>query len=45
MPKKQKTDANGQAVFTLKAKGKTCVATVTFSDGSLSTQVTVTVTK
>jgi hypothetical protein len=42
LPKNQKTDANGQAVFTIKAKGKTGVATITFSDGSLSTQVTVT---
>lgn len=45
LPKKQKTNANGQAMFTIKAKGKTGIATVTFKDGSLSTQVTVTVTK
>lgn len=43
--KKQKTDANGQAVFTIKAKNKEGSAIVTFKDGSLSTQVTVTVTK
>ena len=45
LPKNQKTDANGQAVFTIKAKGKTGAATVTFGYGSLSIQVTVTVTK
>jgi len=45
LPKKQTTDSNSQAVFTIKAKNKTGVATITFSDGSLSTQVTVTVTK
>lgn len=44
-PKKQKTDANGQAVFTIKAKNKTGIATVTFKDAALSTTVTVSVVK
>ena len=44
LPKKQTTNANDQTAFAIKDKNKTCVATVTFKDGSLSTQVTVTVT-
>ncbi|OHB47005.1 MAG: hypothetical protein A2099_05775 [Planctomycetes bacterium GWF2_39_10] len=44
-PKKQATDANGEAVFTIKAKNKAGNAIVTFKDGSLSTQVKVTVVK
>ena len=44
-PRNQTTNANGQTAFAIKAKNKTGVATVTFSDGSLSTQVTVTVTR
>ena len=39
------TDANGEAVFTIKAKNKAGNAIVTFKDGSLSTQVKVTVVK
>lgn len=45
LPKNQTTNTNNQTAFAIKAKGKTGIATVTFKDGSLSTQVTVTVTK
>lgn len=44
-PSSKRTDANGEAVFTITAKNKTGNATVTFKDGSLSTQVSVTVVK
>lgn len=45
-PKKQTTDANGQAVFTITAKkNKTGNTSVTFRDGSLYVTVKVTVTK
>ncbi|MDO8095059.1 MAG: SBBP repeat-containing protein, partial [Candidatus Brocadiales bacterium] len=44
-PKKQKTDANGQAMFTIKAKDKAGNALVIFRDGSLNTQVSVKVVK
>ena len=39
------TDKNGRAVFAITAKNKTGNAVVTFKDGSLSTQVNVTVKK
>ncbi|OHB40577.1 MAG: hypothetical protein A2Y11_00615 [Planctomycetes bacterium GWC2_39_26] len=45
LQRKQATNANGQAVFTIKAKNKAGNAIVTFKDGSLSTQVKVTVVK
>ncbi|HHT9106707.1 MAG TPA: hypothetical protein ACFYD7_12675, partial [Candidatus Wujingus californicus] len=44
-PKKQTTNASGQAEFNITAKSKAGDAIVTFKDGSLSTQVTVTVTR
>ncbi|MBI2556058.1 MAG: hypothetical protein HYW13_01285 [Planctomycetes bacterium] len=44
-PSSKRTDASGEAIFTITAKNKTGNATVTFKDGSLSTQVSVTVVK
>ncbi|MEK7290326.1 MAG: hypothetical protein AAB013_00265, partial [Planctomycetota bacterium] len=44
-PKKQTTDANGEAVFMITAKNKAGNAAVKFKDGELSTQVNVTVVK
>ncbi|MEK6634922.1 MAG: Ig-like domain-containing protein [Planctomycetota bacterium] len=44
-PRNKTTDENGRAVFTITAKNKTGNAVVTFRDGSLSTQVNVTVEK
>ena len=44
-PSSKRTEANGEAVFTITAKNKTGNAKVTFKDGSLSTQVNVTVTR
>lgn len=44
-PKKQTTNANGEAVFTINAKKKAGSAVVKFKDGDLSTQVDVTVVK
>ena len=44
-PKKQTTDANGEAVFMITAKNKAGNAAVKFKDGDLSTQVNVTVVK
>jgi len=44
-PKKQTTDTNGQAMFTITAKNKIGNTFVTFRDGSLYVTVKVTVTK
>ena len=44
-PRNKTTDENGRAVFTITANSKTGNAVVTFKDGSLSTQVNVTVKK
>ena len=40
-PRRQVTDENGEAVFTIKATDKADNAVVTFRDGSLNTQVSV----
>jgi len=44
-PRRQVTDENGEAVFTIKATDKAGNAVVIFRDGSLSTQVPVKVVK
>lgn len=44
-PRNKTTDENGRSVFTITARNKTGNAVVTFRDGSLSTQVNVTVEK
>jgi len=44
-PRRQVTDENGEAVFSIKAKDKASNALVIFRDGSLNTQVSVKVVK
>ena len=44
-PRRQVTDENGEAVFTIRATDKAGNAVVIFRDGSLSTQVAVKVVK
>jgi hypothetical protein len=44
-PRRQVTDENGEAVFTIKATDKAGNAVVIFRDGSLNTQVSVKVVK